>query len=62
VTLLYLVTNEYDGTDEYGFAWNDAEAGATWPEGQPILSVRDATAPSLSEALRRIAQGQSPER
>ena len=25
--LLYLVTNEYDGTDELGFAWDDPTAG-----------------------------------
>lgn len=51
VTLLYLVTNEYDGTDEYGFAWNVPEAAALWPAGQPILSVRDRTAPSLAAAI-----------
>ena len=25
--LLYLVTNEYDGSDELGFAWDDPTAG-----------------------------------
>ena len=49
--LLYLVTNEYDGTDEHGFAWNDSEAAAEWPAGQPILSDRDRTAPSLAAAI-----------
>lgn len=51
LTLLYLVTNEYDGTDEHGFAWNDPEAAAVWPHGQPVLSERDRSAPSLAEAL-----------
>lgn len=51
VALLYIVTNEYDGTDEHGFAWNDAEAGLEWPPGQPILSERDAAAPTLLETV-----------
>ena len=24
VSLMYLVSNEYDGTDELGFAWDDS--------------------------------------
>jgi dTDP-4-dehydrorhamnose 3,5-epimerase len=51
VTLLYLVTNEYDGSDEHGFRWDDPEAAAAWPGADPVLSVRDAEAPSLSDAL-----------
>jgi dTDP-4-dehydrorhamnose 3,5-epimerase len=59
--LLYLVTNEYDGTDELGFAWNDAAVGVRWPrvrmttDGQPILSERDRESPPLRELLRRLA-------
>lgn len=49
--LLYLVTNEYDGSDEHGLAWNDAAAGAAWPAGEHILSERDRGAPSLGEAI-----------
>lgn len=52
--LLYLVTNEYDGSDEHGFAWNDPLGGVGWPGEDPLLSGRDATAPSLSEALRAL--------
>lgn len=51
VTLLYLVTNEYDGSDEHGFRWDDPDAGAPWPGGEPVLSTRDAEAPSLRDAL-----------
>lgn len=45
--LLYLVTNEYDGSDELGFAWNDPVVRVPWPivpgtpDRQPILSERD---------------------
>jgi hypothetical protein len=47
VDLVYLVTNEYDGSDEAGFAWDDALAAVPWPlpaptpDGRPILSERD---------------------
>lgn len=51
VSLLYMVTNEYDGTDEHGFTWDDQDAAAKWPSGEPILSDRDAAAPSLAEAV-----------
>ncbi len=50
--LLYLVSNEYDGTDEHGFLWNDPTAGINWPAGEPILSARDRTNPTLSELAR----------
>ena len=29
--LVYLVTNEYDGSDELGFAWDDPAVGVPWP-------------------------------
>lgn len=50
--LMYLVTNEYDGTDELGFAWDDPAVGINWPtvDGRvPILSERDQQNPSLRE-------------
>ena len=58
--LLYLVSGEYDGTDEHGFAWNDPVAAIDWPAGQPILSDRDRANPTLIEAaLRAAATGRS---
>ncbi len=53
VKLLYIVSAEYDGTDERGFAWNDSRAAIRWQAGEPILSARDAAAPSLDELLAR---------
>ena len=53
--LLYLVTNEYDGSDELGFAWDDPAVGVPWPvlsvtpDGRPILSERDQSNPTLQE-------------
>jgi dTDP-4-dehydrorhamnose 3,5-epimerase len=54
ITLVYLVTNEYDGTDELGFAWDDPQAAVPWPDREPILSGRDASAPSLAELIERL--------
>ncbi len=58
--LVYLVTGEYDGTDELGFAWDDPLAAVPWPAvpqspaGLPILSGRDGDNPSLAELVGRI--------
>jgi dTDP-4-dehydrorhamnose 3,5-epimerase len=54
MTLVYLVTNEYDGTDELGFAWDDPEVAVHWPDPEPILSPRDAAAPPLAHLLARL--------
>ncbi len=58
--LVYLVTNEYDGSDELGFAWDDPAVGVTWPvldatpDGRPVLSDRDLANPPLEELLARL--------
>jgi dTDP-4-dehydrorhamnose 3,5-epimerase len=58
--LLYLVTNEYDGSDELGFAWDDPAVGVPWPaipgtpDGRPILSERDLTNPTLAQLVRGL--------
>jgi len=58
--LLYLVSNEYDGTDELGFAWDDPAVGVPWPslelteDGAPILSDRDRSNPSLADLIAQL--------
>jgi dTDP-4-dehydrorhamnose 3,5-epimerase len=58
--LIYLVTNEYDGSDELGFAWDDPRAAVPWPDvegtpdGRPILSERDRSNPSLEALVARL--------
>lgn len=58
--LLYLVTNEFDGSDELGFAWDDPDVGVAWPrldntlDGRPILSERDRSNPPLAELVERL--------
>ena len=58
--LVYLVTNEFDGSDELGFAWDDPAVGVPWPavpatpDGRPILSERDRSNPSLAQLVARL--------
>ena len=58
--LLYLVTNEFDGADELGFAWDDPAVGVPWPavsgtpDGRPILSDRDRSNPSLADLVASL--------
>jgi len=58
--LLYLVTNEFDGSDELGFAWNDPAVAVSWPSvpgtpgGLPILSERDRSNPSLADLVASL--------
>jgi dTDP-4-dehydrorhamnose 3,5-epimerase len=58
--MVYLVTNEFDGNDELGFAWDDPAVGEPWPavaatpSGRPILSDRDQSTPSLAELVASL--------
>jgi dTDP-4-dehydrorhamnose 3,5-epimerase len=58
--LVYLVTAEYDGSDELGFAWDDPAAAVPWPpvpasaDGRPILSDRDLSNPPLAELIANL--------
>lgn len=60
--LLYLVTNEFDSSDELGFAWDDPTVDVPWPpvpgtpDGRPILSDRDRSNAPLSELIARLRQ------
>jgi dTDP-4-dehydrorhamnose 3,5-epimerase len=49
--LVYLVTNEYDSTDELGFAWDDPDTAIPWPMNEPIVSARDRSNPPLRALL-----------
>ena len=48
-TLLYLVDNYYNGSDELGVAWNDPDLAVPWGIAQPVLSERDAKNPRLAD-------------
>lgn len=55
-TLIYLVDNYYDGSDELGVAWNDPQLQVDWGVHAPVLSERDRINPRLTN----IPQDQLP--
>jgi len=48
--VLYKATEEYAPELERGIIWNDPEIGIEWPVKNPILSLKDANFPCLSDA------------
>jgi len=56
--LLYLVTNEYDGSDERGIAWDDPDLAVPWPlrdaSSALVLSDRDRANPRLVALRGRL--------
>jgi dTDP-4-dehydrorhamnose 3,5-epimerase len=54
--VLYLVDNYYDGSDEFGIAWDDPELAIPWGCDAPLLSARDRQNPRLHD----IPVGQLP--
>ena len=49
--LQYKCTAIYNPTGEGGIRWNDPDIGIEWPVAEPILSEKDAHAPTLAEWL-----------
>jgi dTDP-4-dehydrorhamnose 3,5-epimerase len=48
--VLYKASSYYAPADEGAIAWNDPDIGIVWPlEEKPLLSAKDAAAPSLRE-------------
>lgn len=56
-TALYLCTSTYDPAAEHGVHPLDPDLGIEWPVDEPLLSAKDAAAPSLAEA---VASGRLP--
>jgi hypothetical protein len=54
----YKCTEERSLADEHSLLWNDAALGIQWPLSDPVVSVKDASAPRLAElpeaALYRV--------
>lgn len=49
--MVYLCSTGYNPSREHGFDPFDPELGLPWPDGvQPVLSEKDAAAPSLADA------------
>lgn len=47
--VVYKCSAYYDGAKERGIRFDDPAVGIEWPEGERIVSDRDATAPLLSD-------------
>lgn len=47
--VLYHCDDLYAPGDEYGIRWDDPDLAVEWPADQPVLSVKDAALPRLSE-------------
>ena len=47
--VLYKCTEYYVAAHDLAIAWNDPAIGVEWPVPDPILSEKDAAAPSLAE-------------
>ena len=56
VALVYLVSREYDASDEHGFAWDDPAAGIEWPAVPEIVSGRDLENPALNAVIDGLLQ------
>lgn len=53
-TVGYLLTREGDGSDEFGFRYDDPTAGIAWPVTDPTLSARDRDAGTLAAAIADV--------
>jgi dTDP-4-dehydrorhamnose 3,5-epimerase len=52
-TLIYFCSQPYDPGREHAINPLDPELAIDWPVATPVLSDRDAAAPSLAEAVRK---------
>jgi dTDP-4-dehydrorhamnose 3,5-epimerase len=51
VTMMYIVDNYYDNSDEYGVKWNDPLLNIDWGLTDPIVSDRDKNNPTWAEIM-----------
>lgn len=54
----YKCTEVYDPDDEITIRWDDPDLAIPWPIATPVLSAKDASAPTLREVMRRLPGGQ----
>jgi dTDP-4-dehydrorhamnose 3,5-epimerase len=53
-TVCYLLNEEVDGSDEFGFRFDDPAVGIRWPVAKPILSPRDQNAGTFAAAVEAV--------
>lgn len=59
-TLIYGLTACWTPADDLGCRWDDAALGIDWPARNPLLSPRDAQAPSLAELKQQLSEKGGP--
>jgi dTDP-4-dehydrorhamnose 3,5-epimerase len=52
--VVYKCTAPWDPSAEVAVRWDDPELAIDWPVANPLLSPKDAAAPSLAEVLDRL--------
>lgn len=52
--IIYLLTEEYDPSDQHAIRWNDPDIGITWPIDNPILSDKDRICSFLAETQPKL--------
>lgn len=55
----YAVSHYWNHADELGCRWDDAALNLAWPTTDPLLSPRDASAPSYRELARKLTEALS---
>jgi dTDP-4-dehydrorhamnose 3,5-epimerase len=50
----YKCSEYYDGAKERSIAWDDPDVGIAWPEGERVVSARDAAAPRLADVAAGV--------
>jgi len=52
----YKCSTPYARGDEIGVRWNDPALGIDWQVAEPLLSAKDAAAPTLADVREKLAQ------
>jgi dTDP-4-dehydrorhamnose 3,5-epimerase len=52
--VMYKCSAEFDPATEGGICWNDPDVGIAWPVEKPVISVRDAALPTLSNLVNNF--------
>lgn len=47
--VMYKCSELYSPDDEYGLLWSDPNVGIEWPLSDPIVSIKDSSAPELKQ-------------